>query len=146
MGGIRAEIDYSVENYQNYDRLSVVIIPGGLSWEENDFDDIAKFVQTLREKGIPIAAICGSTYFLCKHGFLNNVKHTGDSLELFQGVQGYKGEKLYIPAQVVVDDGIITANETAAVEFAYEIFKILNIDSDEEMSEWFDNFQNGAIR
>ena len=52
----------------------------------------------------------------------------------------------YIPAQVVVDGGFITANETAAVEFAYEIFKILKVDSDVEMAKWYDNFKYGAIR
>jgi hypothetical protein len=61
-------------------------------------------------------------------------------------VKEYRGENLYIPAQVVSDGGVITANETAAVEFAYEIFKILKVDSDEEMKKWFNNFQNGAVR
>ncbi len=146
MGGIRAGIDYSIKNYHTYDNLAMVIFPGGLSWEENDYDEIAEFVKRLIEMNIPIAAICGATYFLCKHGFLDNVKHTGDSLDLFQSAQGYKGENLYVPSQVVTDGGFITANETAAVEFAYEIFKILKVDSDEEMSQWFDNFKNGAIR
>lgn len=146
MGGIRACIDYSIENFHTYENLAMVILPGGLSWEENDYDEIKEFVKTLKEKNIPIAAICGATYFLCKHGFLDCVKHTGDSLDLFKSAKGYKGESLYISAQVVVDGGFITANETAAVEFAYEIFKILKVDSDEEMSQWFDNFKNGAIR
>ena len=146
MGGIRASIDYSIENYHTYDKLAMVILPGGLSWEGNDYDEIEEFVRILKDKNIPIAAICGATYFLCKHGFLNRVKHTGDSLDLFKSANRYKGENLYISAQVVVDGGFITANETAAVEFAYEIFKILKVDSDEEMSQWFDNFKNGAIR
>ena len=59
---------------------------------------------------------------------------------------GYTGAERYVKAQVVVDGGFITANETAAVEFAYEIFKLLNLDSPEEMAQWFDNFQNGAVR
>ena len=44
------------------------------------------------------------------------------------------------------DGGFITDNETAAVEFSYEIFKLLKVDSDEEMSQWFDNFKYGAVR
>ena len=40
----------------------------------------------------------------------------------------------------------ITANETAAVEFAYEIFKLLQVDSEEEMAQWLDNFKYGAVR
>ena len=84
--------------------------------------------------------------YTSRHGFLNDIKHTGDSLELFQSQCGYSGQALYVPAQVVVDGGFITANETAAVEFAYEIFKILKVDSDVEMAKWYDNFKYGAIR
>ncbi len=36
------------------------------------------------EVHILVVAICGATTFLCKHGLLDNVKHTGDSLELLQ--------------------------------------------------------------
>lgn len=146
MGGIRAEIDYDINSYQNFDNLAMIILPGGLSWEENDYDEIAEFIQRIVELDIPIAAICGATLFLCKHGFLDHVKHTGDSLELFQSQQGYDGQELYVSAQVVVDGGFVTANETAAVEFAYEIFKILKVDCVEEMEQWYDNFKNGAIR
>lgn len=146
MGGIRTEIDYSIKDYNDFDNLAIVIIPGGLSWEKNNYEEIKLFLSKLKEMRIPIAAICGASYFLCKHGFLDTVKHTGDSLEFFKHAAGYKGEDLYVPTQVVVDGGIITANETAAVEFAYEIFKLLKIDSAEEMNQWFDNFKNGAIR
>lgn len=146
MGGIRARVDYSIHQYQNFEHLALVILPGGLSWENNRYDDIAEFVKTVVEKRIPIAAICGATLFLCRHGFLNHVKHTGDSPELFQRQEGYTGSDLYIPAQVVMDHEIITANETAAVEFAYHIFKLLKIDSDEELEQWYDNFKNGAVK
>lgn len=146
MGGIKAKVDYDMKGYSNFDNLAMVIMTGGLSWEEKDYDEIASFVREVRSYEVPVSAICGATYFLCKHGFLNEIKHTGDSLELFQSVPGYQGEELYIPAQVVYDQGIMTANETAAVEFAYEIFKILKVDTEEEIEQWFDNFQNGAIR
>jgi len=146
MGGIRAEVDYCMDNYQNFNNLAMIILPGGLSWEENDYDEIAGFIQIAVNLNIPIAAICGATLFLCKHGFLNHIKHTGDSLELFSNQKNYSGQSLYVPAQVVVDGGVITANETAAVEFAYHIFKILKVDSDEEIEQWYDNFKNGAVR
>lgn len=146
MGGINASIDYSVNDYKNFDNLAVVIMPGGLSWEENDYGEIAEFVKKIKESHIPLAAICSASTFLCKHGLLDDVKHTGDSLELFQKQKGYRGEAFYVPEQVVVDNNIITANETAAVEVAYEVFKILQTDTDEEIEQWYDNFKNGAIR
>ena len=146
MGGIKAEVDYCIGNYENFHNLAMIILTGGLSWEENDYDEIAEFIKVVVKSDIPIAAICGATLFLCKHGFLNEVKHTGDSLELFSRQKNYSGHSFFVPAQLVVDGGIITANETAAVEFAYNIFKTLKVDSDEEMEQWYDNFKNGAIR
>lgn len=146
MGGVKASVDYSISDYRNFDALAIVILPGGLSWEENDYGEIAGFIKKVQMINIPVAAICGATAFLGKHGFLDQTKHTGDSLELLQSQKGYNGQLFYVPAQVVVDGGLITANETAAVEFAYEIFKLLKVDTEEEMAQWFDNFQNGAVR
>ncbi|MFD2829683.1 type 1 glutamine amidotransferase family protein [Corticicoccus populi] len=146
MGGIKTAVDFSIDDYNTFNNLAMLILPGGLSWENNTYDEIAKFVKTVRELNIPVAGICGAASFLCHHGFLNDVQHTGDSLELFKKEERYSGDNLYIQAQVVSDKGIITANETAAVEFAYEIFKVLKVDNTEEINQWFDNFQNGAVR
>ncbi|MFM9327504.1 type 1 glutamine amidotransferase family protein [Paenibacillus mesotrionivorans] len=146
MGGVKAYVDVSIGEYQNFDALAMVILPGGLSWEEHEYGEIADFIRKVQNTDIPVAAICGATTFLCKHGLLDHVKHTGDSLELFQNQTGYNGQLNYMSAQVVVDGGFITANETAAVEFAYEIFKLLQVDSDEEMAQWLDNFRHGAVR
>ncbi len=145
MGNLSVNVDYCIADYDDFSHTAMIILPGGLSWEENDYDEIAEFLKAVVQANISVAAICGATTFLCRHGFLDTIKHTGDSLELFQSQNGYHGESLYIPAQVVVDGNFITANETAAVEFAYEIFKILKVDSDEEMAQWYDNFKNGAI-
>ncbi len=145
MGGIKASVDHTIEDYHSYENLAMVIMPGGLSWEENDYIEIKEFVKQLIDRNIPVAAICGATYFLCKHGFLDHVKHTEIPWSISRCKKLQRGRPLY-PAQVVVDGGIMTANETAAVEFAYEIFKILKVDSDEEMSQWYDNFKNGAVR
>lgn len=146
IGGIRAEIDYSIKEYQQFDKLAMIILPGGYSWKEGRHEEIADFVRRVSASNIPVAAICGATIFLGKWGFLNNVKHTGDDPELFQSEQGYNGQDYYVPAQVVVDKGFITANETASVEFAYEIFKLLKLDDAQEIESWYDNFKNGAIR
>lgn len=146
MGNVKASVDHAMSELHDFSDVAIIILPGGLSWEENDYDEIAEFITLIRQADVPVAAICGATTFLCRHGFLDHVKHTGDSLELFQSQKGYHGEELYVPAQVVVDGGFITANETAAVAFAYEIFEILNVDSADERKEWLDNFKYGAIR
>lgn len=145
LGGLRAEIDYSVNEYENFENLAKVILTGG-QWSKNRYYEIAEFVRKVRNLHIPIAAICAATTFLGKHGFLNGVKHTGNDLKRFQSEPGYNGQDLFVSAQVVADQGFITANETAALEFAREIFRVLNVYTDEDMDEWYDEFKHGMVR
>nr|WP_213016927.1 DJ-1/PfpI family protein [Desemzia sp. RIT 804] len=146
IGGLRAEIDYSIKEYTDFDQLAMVILPGGFSWKDNRYDEIAAFIKRVRDQQTPIAAICGATIFLGSYGFLDHIKHTGDSFQFFEEQNGYNGETHFLEAQVVQDDNIITANETAAVDFAYEIYKLLKIDEPAEIEEWYNNFKNGFVR
>ena len=149
IGGLRTEVDYTIEDYDNFDHLAMVILAGGFSWNETH-NDIADFLKKIVNQGIPVSAICGTTLFLARHGFLNQVKHTGDSWEYFEehlkDEAGYTGKENFVSAQVVVDNGFITANETASVEFAYEIFKVLKLFDDEDLAMWYDYFKNGMFR
>lgn len=145
IGGIRAEIDYIIDVYNNFDKLAMLILPGGYFWKEGRHDAIAAFIAKVIGLKIPVAAICGATIFLGKHGFLDNIKHTGDELELFQSEQGYKGQDFFVSAQTCVDSGIITANETAAVEFGRIILETLGIFTDGDGDGWYTYFKEGMI-
>ena len=83
MGGIKVKVDFTLDSYSDFDNLAMLIMPGGLSWEGNSYDEIANFVKEIREQKVSISAICGATYFLCQHGFFNAIKHTSESLGLF---------------------------------------------------------------
>lgn len=146
MGGLRAEIDYTLDNYHDLNNLAMIILPGGFGWNEEQTDDIAAFVKKVIDLKIPVAAICGATLFLGKYGFLDEVKHTGDELELFQKEPRYHGKDFYVPAQVVMDQNIITANETAAVEFADTIFRVLKMYTEEQIDGWFHYFKHGMVQ
>jgi len=146
IGGIKAEIDYTIDNYRDFDNLAMVILPGGYSWKEERYDEIAAFIAKSIDCKVPVAVICGATIFLGKHGFLDNVKHTGDELELFTNEQGYNGQDFYVSAQTSVDNGIITANETAAVEFGRIILETLRIFTTEDSNGWYDYFKNGMVQ
>ena len=151
VGGLRAEIDYSLDEYQKLNNLAMLVLVGSGAWRSNPYDEIADFVRRLRTIDIPVAAICGATVFLAKHGFLNNVKHTSNSLEFFQerleGIDSYTGWEHYAVAQAVNDGGIITANETAALEFAREI--MLAIIEDDEgkgfTNFWYEKHKKGSV-
>jgi len=147
IGGMRAEVDYDIEDYQNFNNLAMIILTGSFSWGENRYDEIADFVRKANKSGVPIAAICGATVFLAKHGFLNNIKHTGDELEYFEEMleneKVYKGQEHFLVTQVINDGGFITANETAALEFAREIFRTLKTDTDDEINSWYEKHKHG---
>lgn len=143
-GGLRTEIDYSLTEYTNFDNLAMLIIPGGFGWKEERQDEIAAFVKKVIDSQVPVAAICGATLFLGRYGFLDKTTHTGRELESFQKDSGYNGQDFFVSAQVAVDKGFITANETAAVEFAHAIFKLLEIDDD--IDDWYDYFKNGMVQ
>lgn len=150
IGGLRTEIDYCLNEYHNFDNLAMLILAGGFSWGQDRHDEITNFVKKTANLNIPISAICGATLFLAKHGFLNHVKHTGDTWEYFvenlKNEASYTGQENFVPAQVVVDNGFITANETASVAFAYEIFKTLKLFDEEALAMWYDYFKNGIFR
>ncbi len=145
LGGVRVELDYDINEYENFSNLAMIILTGG-QWGKNRYEEVAEFIRKAREVQIPVSAICGAAVFLGKHGFLDNVKHTGNDLKRFQSEPEYKGQEFFIPAQAVADQGFITANDTAALEFAREIFRVLKIDTDEEMDEWYNEFKHGAVR
>ena len=71
IGGLRTEIDYCVDDCVDLENTALVILPGGYSWLENRYDEIAAFINRAVAFGVPIAAICGATLFLAQHGFLN---------------------------------------------------------------------------
>jgi putative intracellular protease/amidase len=150
IGGLKAQIDYTVSDYKNYDKLAMLILPGGYSWEESRHQEIADFVRKVHELNIPVAAICGAAIFLAKHGFLNNIKHTGDEHDYFmdklRGEVNYKGQSNFVLSQLTIDGGFITANETAALELAREIFHILKLDTRDKINTWYDAFKYGMIR
>lgn len=145
IGGIKAEVDLLIGEYFDFSHCALIILPGGLRWKENDYHQIIDFVKRGYEMDVPIAAICGATQFLAKNGFLDEVYHTGDTFDYFKVLQGYKGHDKFQTKQVVMDKNIITANETAAVEFAAQIFSLLKIDNNSEIDKWKNYYQCGLF-
>ena len=147
IGGIRAAVDYTLADYTNFDHLAMVILTGGFTWTESPYDNIADFVRKAHGAGIPVAAICGATIFLGRHGFLNHIKHTGDDEAYFNDMledeDSYGGHSHFVVAQAVNDGGFITANETAALEFAREICRTLKTAPEDEIDEWYEKYKNG---
>lgn len=94
----------------------------------------APFVQ----QGVVVAAICGATVALAKHGILNTRKHTSsDKAFLKMSCSEYLGERLYLNQPVVVDGNLMTATGLAPLEFSYEVFKKTNMMKLETLEAWY---------
>lgn len=146
IGGIRAGIDYTLADYRLGGDTAMLILPGGFTWDTGDYQAIADFVRDAEGRGIPVAAICGATMFLARHGFLDDRRHSGDDPQWFAELPGYQGMDRFAREQAVTDRGFITANETAALEFSREIAKALRLCSDEEIQERYEYMKNGMFR
>ena len=142
-GGLKIIPDLSIQQLNSSD-ISVLILPGGTAWENKSIKGIDKLIETLYAENKTIAAICAATGFLGQKGYLDKVKHTSNALDYLKYVaKEYKGEKKYLSEVSVSDGNIITANGTAPIEFAREIFKKIKLHSEKDIEKWYQLFKNG---
>lgn len=136
MGGFCVIPDYTIMDYP--DDYSMLILLGGEAWIEGKNNKVITLVKHAINNNIPIGAICNAVTFLAEHGYLDNIKHTGNTLEYIkEKAPHYNGDENLIEQQAIFDSNLITANGTAALEFAREIMKCLKILSLEEINEWY---------
>ena len=146
IGGFRTLSDYSFDNMPK-DYAALVLI-GGNSWDSSEAELVAPLVQEALDNGKIVGAICNGASFLCSHGFLNNVKHTGNGLDQLKhwGGDKYTNESGYIEAQAVSDKNIVTANGVGHLEFTREMLLSLKANTPEQIAQWYDFYKNGFVR
>lgn len=146
IGGFRTLPDYSFENMPK-DYAALVLI-GGNCWDSSEAELVAPLVQEALDKDKIVGAICNGASFLCSHGFLNNVKHTGNGLDQLKhwGGEEYTNEAGYVEAQAVNDKKIVTANGVGHLEFTREMLLLLKANCPEQIDKWYDFYKNGFVR
>lgn len=143
MGGLQV-IPTTSLNELEIEEMELLILPGGVAWENREITTIDSLVSELFEKGKTIAAICGATFYLGQLGILDKLNHTSNDLNYLKAVvPEYDGQENYQNKLAETDENIITANGIAPIEFATEIFKRIRLKPDEEIEKWFQLFKNG---
>lgn len=137
IGGFKILPDYDIESVP--DDYEALILIGGMTWRSENTQQIKKLVEDCFQKGKLLGGICDASAFLGTVGILNNVAHTSNDLnDLKQwAVDIYTGEANYIAKQAICDKNVITANGTAALEFAKEILLALNVANKEKIADWY---------
>lgn len=137
IGGFRVLPDYDAASVpKDYEAL---ILIGGMTWRNENTQQIKTLVQECCQKGKVLGGICDASAFLGTAGVLNDVMHTSNDMNDLKQWAGsvYTGETKYIAKQAVRDKNIITANGTAPMEFAKEILLALNVADEDKVSEWY---------
>lgn len=139
IGGVTILPDITLDELEP---SAMLILPGGEAWDAGKNAEILGSAKAFLEAGIPVAAICGATTGLARAGILDDKSHTSNAPEYLQATN-YQGAALYQNQPAVTAGNVITANSTAPLEFAYHIFKTLDLYDAEILEAWYGLFKTG---
>lgn len=135
MGGFKITPDITI-NELDFSNDDFLILPGADKWLENE--EILIKSKEFINNDMNVAAICGATIGLAKHGALDTKLHTSIDKEYLKMLcPEYRGEEHYKDAIVVNNKRLITASGIAPIEFSYEVIKNLKVFSDETLNNWY---------
>ena len=119
-----------------------------MGWERPEAEKIVPLVAEAQRRGLLVGAICNAASFLAAHGFLNEVRHTGNTVEMLQkwGGDRYAGAAHYEERQAVRDGNIVTANGTGYMEFTRECLLALGADTPEAIAASYAFNKNGFYK
>ena len=125
MGGLRLLPDMLLDDLDPAGS-DLLILPGAEQWDAGGHGAFAEAAERFLESGVPVAAICGATAGLARHGLLDQRRHTSAAAE-YLAATGYAGAPLYVDARAVAADGLVTAGPDAPVPFARTTLELLGL-------------------
>jgi putative intracellular protease/amidase len=141
MGGVRIQPDATIDAISPVGS-AMLILPGGDAWEHGENQEAIPKAAEFLAAGVPVAAICAATLALARAGFLDNRLHTSNAPEYLKATD-YRGSSLYRNIPAIADGSLITASGVAPVDFAYQIFGMLQLYQDPALDAWYALFKRG---
>jgi len=137
MGGMSINVDLQLSEVE-FSAGDLLILPGADTWMEEEHRCVIEMVESLTERGVIVAAICGATVALAKAGILNSRKHTSNGRGFLEMMcPEYKGSDNYIDCPAVCAGNLITASGLAPLDFTYEILKRTAVMKEETATAWY---------
>lgn len=137
-GGVRIIPDMTLDKLSP-SQSSMLILPGGDSWDAGGNTEAVDKAKEFLATGVPVAAICGATAGLARGGLLDERRHTSNARE-YIAATGYRGGPLYQDEPAVTDGDLITAASMAPLEFAYHIYRRLDLYAADVLEAWYGLF------
>ncbi len=136
IGGFDLLPDYSFDTMP--DDYAALVLIGGFGWLTPVAAGVEPIVKRAVGQGKIVGAICNGASFMARCGLLNDIKHTGNGIEQLKlwGGAGYDSRG-YTHRQAVSDRRIVTANGSAALEFAKEMLLLLENDTPQNIEAYY---------
>lgn len=137
IGGLTLLPDAGLEEApERFDGLALI---GGNAWRTEAAAAAEPLIRRALAQGAVLGAICDAAGFLGTLGLLDHVRHTCNDLADLRRWAGvwYGGEEQFLPRQAVRDGTLVTANGTAALEFAREFLLALDAAPEADILNWY---------
>ncbi|MCB2343089.1 DJ-1/PfpI family protein [Clostridium estertheticum] len=82
MGGFRIIPDYSVSDYPK--KIDMLLLIGGSAWMEQKNNAVQSVVEYAVQHHIPVGVICNAVNFMAENGYLDDIRHSGNTLEFMK--------------------------------------------------------------
>ncbi len=146
MGGMTILPNLTIHQLTTHE-AGVLILPGGDTWLEPLHDPVFNCVSEFLQAHIPVAAVCGATFGLAAHGFLNNRQHTSNDRDYLKAIcPTYEGESFYLHEPAVIDGDLITASGVAPLDFTCTILDKLEVFLPATLEAWYKLYQTHEAR
>jgi putative intracellular protease/amidase len=120
-------------------QFDALILIGGQSWRTPQALDVIPLIDKARKLDVPLAGICDAANFLGWHGFLNEVKHTGNAggeMATYQGTKYTNKQDFDAAARAISDKNTVTADGASSRHFAEHVARLLALYPDAQIDEW----------
>ena len=136
MGGLHMKPEIRIGEIQP-DKGDLLLLPGADTWLLPEQEPVIAKVREVLESKATVGAICGATLGLANAGLLDNRPHTSNDLNVLKMFcPNYRGEGFYSNEPAVTDGNLITGSGLAPVEFAYHLFRQLDVMAPATLEAW----------
>ena len=143
MGGLTIVPDCVINDIAVNDK-SVLLLPGGNTWDNPKHGTIVKKAEELLSVGATVCAICGATVALANAGLLDQRPHTSNGTGFLEMTcPNYKGQSFYIDKLSVSDHNLITAGAAGALLWTRQIIEHLGVFQSDTLNFWYEFFNTG---
>ena len=144
MGGLRITADFTLSKLKPTGS-AMLVLPGGAAWGMKQNKEAVEVAAEFVANGTPVTAICGATVGLASLGLLDGVPHTSNSKD-YIAATGYKGGAFFRDKPAVKSGNLITASAMSPLEFAREVFSMLDVYSEAALAAWYSLFKSGDAK